>query len=322
MTIGALVDAGGGLYTVRATRLVSPFTSLGIPSATVFYIRAGSITATNRAGSIVTWLDVKKAGAQAPTITQQPEDLVLSGEITQTLNVLATGSLPISYQWYRNGQIAAGRDVALLILAAQPSVVGSWYCVVTNPSGSVTSRVAQVRVDAPAPKVSLPATFELVLGATQGFGVTVSGGREPYAYAWEKNGMVLPGVTGFAVNFPVVTAEDAGTYRCTVTDAYGNSAVAGPMVVTVQLPAAPRFVSKQAGLIQPAGLQFPAAIAFRESAAAAAGRRCGGATGCRWRERASFSTMGRGIGWRCSRWRRRGLRIRGTTTAWRRARAG
>lgn len=252
-TIGALADAGGGLFTVRATRLVSPFISLGIPSATVFYIRDGTIRATNRSGATVTWLDVRKAGAQGPTITQQPSDLVLAGEITQTLNLLATGAEPLSYQWYRNGQIEAGREVPLLILAAQPGVVGSWYCVVSNAVGVVTSRVAQVRVDAPAPTVTLPDTFELILGANQGFGVTVSGGQEPYVYLWEKNGEILPGVTGLAIQFPAAAAADAGSYRCTVTDAYGNSAVAGPTLVTVQLPAAPRFLSKQAPLIQPAG---------------------------------------------------------------------
>jgi hypothetical protein len=219
----------------------------------VFYIRNGSITATNQAGSIVTWLNITSNAPKAPEITQQPQDLVLFGEITQTLNVIAQGALPLSYQWYRNGQTSPDLSVPLLILAAHPSKVGSWYCVVSNSVGVVTSRVAQVRVDAPPPKVSLPATFELILGAAQGFGVTVTGGQEPYTYAWEKDGAPLPGETGFALTFPAVTSVHAGTYRCTVTDAYGNAAVAGPTVATVQLPPAPRFMTKLSPVKQPAG---------------------------------------------------------------------
>lgn len=259
MTIlGALVDAGGGLYTVRATELSYPFDMLGIPSATVFYIRQGSITATNRSGGIVTWLNITSNAPQAPEITQQPQDLVLSGEITQSLNVLARGAVPLAYQWYRNGQAQPGLTVNLLVLAAQPSHVGKWYCVVSNSVGVVTSRVAQVRVDAPPPKVSLPATFELVLGAAQGFGVIVTGGQEPYTYAWEKDGVSLPAETGFSLTFPAVTAANAGTYRCTVTDGFGNVAIAGPTVATVQLPPAPRFMTKLAPVKVPAGnsLQF------------------------------------------------------------------
>ncbi len=254
--LGAIADAGGGAYTARAFQLVYPLDALGIPSATVFHIQDGFIRATNRAGAEVVWLEVSKAGARPPTITQEPQDLVLSGEITQTLNVVATGAPPLSYQWYRNGQPSPDLTVSLLIRSARPDHVGSYFCVVSNDSGSVTSRVAQVRVDSPPPKATLPATFELTLGLPQGFGVTVSGGREPYAYAWEKDGVLVAGVTGPSMSFATVSPGDAGSYRCVVTDAFGNQGIAGPTVVTVQLPPAPRFESRQLPLTQPAGSQL------------------------------------------------------------------
>ncbi|MCC6234770.1 MAG: hypothetical protein IT580_19160 [Verrucomicrobiales bacterium] len=259
--IGALVDAGGGLYTVRATELPYPLELFGIPSATVFHIAGGSIRATNRAGASVVWLDIKRAGSKPPEITQQPVDVVLTTETTAFLNVRASGDAPLRYQWYRNDALIPGAEIRQYQVIPLPNYVGTYYCVVSNPSGSTTSSVVRVRVEAPAPTLILPSTFELALGRPQGFGAIASGGQEPYSYTWEKNGVVIPGATGSSLNFPDPAADDAGTYRCTVTDGFGNQATR-TVTVTLQLPPAPRFLSKQAAVIQSANTSLLLRLLF------------------------------------------------------------
>jgi uncharacterized delta-60 repeat protein len=216
---------------------------LGIPSATIFYIRDGRITSTNRSGTSVTWVDVTRVGGQPPTLTQEPQDQVVQLNQSVTIRVRATGVGPISYQWYRNGATDPSLTGAVLLYPnIQAAQIGNYYCVLSNAGGSVTSRVASIRLDVPAPTATMVPTIEFTAGILTSFGPTVTGGQPPFTYQWEKDGKLVPGATDFSFPLPSVSAADAGTYRCIVSDAFGNQVIAGPTVLSVLLPPAPRFL--------------------------------------------------------------------------------
>jgi hypothetical protein len=86
----------------------------------------------------------------APSIVTQPTGKAVQAGLVGTFVVEATGTAPLSYQWFKNGQPivgATGSDVAVL---ADPADVGSSYSVtvqVTNPVGSVTGTAAVMTID-------------------------------------------------------------------------------------------------------------------------------------------------------------------------------
>jgi hypothetical protein len=82
------------------------------------------------------------------TITRQPQSRVVYEGQKAGFSVQATGSLPITFQWKRNGNAIQGAtDSSYTTPALQSADSGAAYtCVVTNPAGSVTSQAAIVSV--------------------------------------------------------------------------------------------------------------------------------------------------------------------------------
>ncbi|HTL56672.1 MAG TPA: lamin tail domain-containing protein [Candidatus Limnocylindrales bacterium] len=92
---------------------------------------------------------LSKALAQAPSITQEPSDQTIFYGDPATFVVHATGSLPLTYQWYRNGSaVAAATSSALAISAVSSNDQGAaFFVTVTNLQGSVTSQSAVLTVE-------------------------------------------------------------------------------------------------------------------------------------------------------------------------------
>jgi hypothetical protein len=64
-----------------------------------------------------------------------------------TFSVTASGAAPLTYQWQLNGASIGGATASsYTVSGAQASNAGSYDCVVTNGSGSVTSSVATLTV--------------------------------------------------------------------------------------------------------------------------------------------------------------------------------
>ena len=67
-----------------------------------------------------------------------------------SFSVTATGTtVPLSYQWYGNGQPIAGATNSTLSVFPVPATNVNYYVVVSNAGGSVTSSVAPLTVRAP-----------------------------------------------------------------------------------------------------------------------------------------------------------------------------
>jgi glucose/arabinose dehydrogenase len=97
-----------------------------------------------------------------PVITGQPQDVNAAIDSAATFSVIASGSAPLSYQWFRNGTAISGATSSSYTL---PSVVagdsGSTFQVrVTNSEGTVWSRTASLTVGgntAPVATITSPA---------------------------------------------------------------------------------------------------------------------------------------------------------------------
>src|SRR5207248_2719444 len=166
-------------------------------------------------------------GAQAlypprpPVITDQPRTESASPGGTVTFSVRATGSLPMTYQWERDGVTIAGATNASYTIAnVQAEHAGAYAVVVSNAGGSVTSASAVLTVIDPVqpPEItSQPQNVTANPGEAASFNVSATG-SSPLRYQWQFAGSTLPGMTNQALVLLDVQPENAGDYRVVITD--------------------------------------------------------------------------------------------------------
>jgi len=92
---------------------------------------------------------VTVSSAVAPTITRQPQDVTMDAGDHATLSVEASGTAPLSYQWFEmsNGieHVIDGATSATFVTPAQTANV-PYMVRVTNPAGSVDSNIVTVAI--------------------------------------------------------------------------------------------------------------------------------------------------------------------------------
>jgi uncharacterized delta-60 repeat protein/uncharacterized repeat protein (TIGR02543 family) len=101
---------------------------------------------TNAFGSVTS--QVATLTVTDPVIITQPvsQDRNLGESVT--FSVTAEGTLPLSYQWWKDGlPLAQGTDASLTLTNLQGADAGDYQVVVTGPYGSVTSAVAVLTVN-------------------------------------------------------------------------------------------------------------------------------------------------------------------------------
>ncbi len=96
-----------------------------------------------------------------PTITTQPQSQSIVENDQATLSVVATGTAPLSYQWYRgtapDTSNPVGTNSASFTTPALTTTTNYWVRV-SNTAGSVDSQTATITVTAPTPICDQPFT--------------------------------------------------------------------------------------------------------------------------------------------------------------------
>ncbi|EEF60000.1 immunoglobulin domain-containing protein [Pedosphaera parvula] len=107
----------------------------------------GVVTSSNVAAVVI---------GQLPFLISQPTNVVAVGGSPATFMVVADGSQPLSYQWWKNGvKINGATTTALQLTGLQRSDAGAYSVIVTNAFGSLTSSNAILRVLVPQKLQSL-----------------------------------------------------------------------------------------------------------------------------------------------------------------------
>lgn len=175
----------------------------------------------------------------APVIVTHPSNQSASVGGSVSLSVVATGSAPLSYQWYRDGVVIPGATSSTLLLTnLTPSDAGGYTVLVTNPVNSVSSNTATLTVLAVpvAPSISSAPVSRTVLAGTAVTFSVIASGSPPLTFVWRRNDVVIPGANSATLNLPSVQVGDAGSYTVTVSNAVG-SVTSPPAVLTVTVPA-------------------------------------------------------------------------------------
>jgi hypothetical protein len=122
--------------------------TVGPSGVKVDYVRTylpADETPTKKNGSVEFTYTTAASSALKPTpeITVQPAAVTVAAGMPATFTVIAQSSLPMTYQWRRNGVNLPGATLSGLTLAnVQATEVGGYSVVVTTTSGSVTSASA------------------------------------------------------------------------------------------------------------------------------------------------------------------------------------
>ena len=127
----------------------SSFCRTALGGVLLFFGSFGAAGATFAAGSAA------PMAASAPAITVQPTNQLAYIGNSATLSVTATGTAPLSYQWFFNGTAVGGASASsYTITGLTTNAAGGYKVAVTNPYGSVTSSVATLAVYPPGLYVS------------------------------------------------------------------------------------------------------------------------------------------------------------------------
>jgi hypothetical protein len=167
------------------------------------------------------------AATGAPVITTQPANQTVSAGATATFSVVASGTAPLSYQWYRASTAVSGATSASYTTPAATAADNgaTFHVVVSNTGGSVTSATATLTVSSSvtAPAITRqPASQTVAVGAAATFSVAATG-TAPLSYQWYQGSTAIGGATSASYTTPPATAAESGaTFHVVVRNAGGS----------------------------------------------------------------------------------------------------
>ncbi len=234
------------------------------PSGSVFPGGTNSVLCTATYGTNVLNCSFTVTVVLWPTITVQPQSTNVPTGRDLTLSVQATGSTPMGYKWtFEDVAILGATNATLTITNTQPAHAGVYKAVVSNGAGSVTSRVAVVRVLPAAPLiVAGPSALTVAAGSNALFSVAANGST-PLGYQWLRGGSLLAGAVTSQLSLTNVQSANADGYQVIVTNLVG-AATSAVATLTV-LDAQPWFLQQPIGGTITAGSNFTLSAVARGS---------------------------------------------------------
>ncbi len=121
--------------------------SYSIPSATTADAGTYRVSLSNPSGSIDSESTTVTVNVVLPAITSEPTNTTVTVGQAASFSVVATGSAPLSYQWYR-GQtpIDGATSATYLIPVTSGANIGRYRVVVTNEGGTAESVEASLNL--------------------------------------------------------------------------------------------------------------------------------------------------------------------------------
>ena len=210
--------------------------------------------------SYYTWSSLPTVAA-GPTITLQPQSIGVTAGARAALEVIATGTEPLSYQWQKNNVDLPGETGRVLVLpSATAAQTGSYRVKVVNGAGTFKfSSPATLGINAALPLTinSQPRSYDYYEGeqAALGIGMNIPFGTQGLLYPqsiptelrWMRDGVTVKSVLapfsgldlvlGLGVKDPnsgfyYITKQETGTYFATAT-VLGTTTNSAPAYVRV-----------------------------------------------------------------------------------------
>jgi hypothetical protein len=194
------------------------------------YVSVTDNDGTDAQSNIVTDITVYAA----PSISISPTPVNLSVNSTQQFTSSVTGgSTPYTYRWYyTNGTAITGATASTLTYKANSTGTNNIYLNVTDSlSYRAQSNTATINAYSQPSVIINPTSVNMLVGNTQNFTSTTTGGLIPYTYQWYLNDTAQSGATANTWNFTTATAGHYKVYL-NVTDTL-NSKVQSNIVTNI-----------------------------------------------------------------------------------------
>jgi hypothetical protein len=235
----ALSDGGNISGSTTATLSISPATAADVANYDVVVTGAcGTLTTAAAALSINT----------VPTITTDPSSSALCPGSPASFTVAASSTIPLTYQWQKNGtaltdggNITGSTTATLSINPTSAADAANYDVVVTNTCGSVTSQPATLTINASPIIGKQPSNVVACPGSRVSFVVGATGLPAP-TYQWQRNGVNMvdggnvSGSTTATLTINPAGPADVDNYEVVVTNACGT-VTSTPAVLTINTPA-------------------------------------------------------------------------------------
>src|SRR5262249_13628808 len=122
--------------------------------------------------------------------------------------------------WFQNAPLPAATNATISLTAVQTNQAGTYWVVLSNLAGVVTSRVATVQVITPPAIVQQPASQDVDRGDNVSLQVVASGTTP--RYQWTGKGFPRANATNPTLQLRDVIPPQAGTYSVTVNNSAGK----------------------------------------------------------------------------------------------------
>lgn len=185
-----------------------------------------------------------------PFINTQPESQSVNAEDSVEFYVVASGTPPLRYQWFKNGigltdggTISGAQTANLLLSSLFGDAGGAYSVIVTNLRGSATSQVATLSVADPFFRTQ-PFSQTVYIDSTVQF-TGVAGGTAPIGYQWLKDGGVLSdggnisGAQTPTLTMIGVSTNDVGNYALVITNVFGSLTSSPALLNVTAVPSGP-----------------------------------------------------------------------------------
>ncbi len=162
---------------------------------------------------------IRLAAAAPVSLTTAPVAAQASPGGSVTVSVVASGTAPLTSQWYRDGvKIAGATESSRTISNLSLADVAAYTVKVSNAFSSVTSPPVSISGLNPAPTITTqPVSQTGIVGnpITLSVSATATGSL---AYQWRRQGHAMPGATTSTLLISDPTRADAGLYDVVVAD--------------------------------------------------------------------------------------------------------
>ncbi len=195
-------------------------------------------------------MTILSAADSPPEIINQSASRTLTEGESATLSIEATGTAPLTYAWYRDGELIADENGSTLALSpVELGDIGLYTTTVSNTAGTETSSGILIDVLAGTPPtVSIESSLY-----TRNYGDDIyiylnTTGSQPLTYQWYKDGAPIANATSGSYSIYDADVEDIGHYHVVVTNNLG-SATSASTEVRLNPPIAPSFTSQPRSVV-------------------------------------------------------------------------
>ena len=189
---------------------------------------------TNPAGGAVSE-EVKLTVVEPVVILNEPEGgTKLFGQALK-LSVVASGSEPLVYQWYKDDKLLDGSHTeSVIIESLELENAGIYRVRISNEAGGVMSADATVVVQQPISITKQPVDVRVIEGEKAVFKVEANG-TNPIQYEWRFNGDNLKDENDSELRITDTSKDNEGVYQIVMSNPAG-SVVSEEVKLTVVQP--------------------------------------------------------------------------------------